>query len=127
MGARWESALPETVINGITFTPLNTPAELAQAGTRMGNCLATYWHRCRSGHSRVFIATSDKILQAAVELVNQNNTWSVRQMETPGRRTPTTKVDEASQRLAYQYTEVEASNLKAQSNAAFAQTVPAGP
>lgn len=51
---RWESALPETVIDGIVFTPLNDGKALTLEGHEMDHCIASYMDSCRSENYRVY-------------------------------------------------------------------------
>lgn len=50
----WDSALPETVINGITFTPLTDTRALAQEAYEMKHCVSSYADLCINGTYRVF-------------------------------------------------------------------------
>ena len=100
---QWESALPETVINEVTFTPLNSPAELTRTGDRMGNCIATYWRRCNDGDSRIFAASQGDTLRAAVELINRYDKWTVNQIESPGRGPVENEITRSAALLARAY------------------------
>jgi hypothetical protein len=50
----WNSAVPETVIEGITFTSLNTSREVAVEGYEMHHCVGQYTRMCHTGKYRVY-------------------------------------------------------------------------
>lgn len=51
---RWESALPETVIDGIVFRPINDGKTLVLEGHEVDHCIASYINKCQSGIYRVY-------------------------------------------------------------------------
>jgi len=50
----WDSTLPSTVIDGITFTPLTSSFALLHEGETMQHCVASYADLCQSNRYRVF-------------------------------------------------------------------------
>lgn len=50
----WTSLVPETVIDDITFTPLNTSREVAVEGYQLHHCVGQYSGWCHSGKYRAF-------------------------------------------------------------------------
>lgn len=50
----WNSVLPSTVIDGITFTPLTSSLALLHEGKTMQHCVASYTDLCLSNRYRVF-------------------------------------------------------------------------
>ena len=103
--SKWESALPQTTIDGIVFTPLRTAMELQKAGGRMDNCLATFYHRCEQGESIIFTARLGPSKEAAVELVRIDSDWRVGQVELVKRATPAPTLRAAAAKLARKYQE----------------------
>ena len=55
--ASWTSLVDLVNIDGLSFAPVTNGPRLAFLGSRMGNCLATYWSSCNQGISRIFTAT----------------------------------------------------------------------
>lgn len=51
---KWDSLLPETVIDGVVCTPLTDTRALAQEGHEMSHCVGTYSDRCSQGICRIF-------------------------------------------------------------------------
>ena len=81
--ASWTSLVDLVNIDGLSFAPVTNGPRLAFLGSRMGNCLATYWSSCNQGISRIFTATSNGSLHAAVQLVNNHGHWAPGQAQAP--------------------------------------------
>ena len=88
LATAWESTLPETAIGDFVFTPVTTGRALAALGETMGNCLATFWDRCQSGHSRIFTVreTQAEKHTAAAEIQRDGTAWRGGQLEGHHRR-----------------------------------------
>lgn len=101
----WESAMGETLIGKTKFTPVTDARRLVQLGNSMGNCLSTFWDRCKQGTSRIFTAhdAKDQKLLAAVELMSHSGIWTTGQIEGPARSSYPAHVDRDATQLARQY------------------------
>lgn len=52
--AVWESLVPETIIDGVRFVPLNTAMAVAIEGAQQHHCVGDYADSCAKGHYRVY-------------------------------------------------------------------------
>ena len=114
MAASWESSLPETTIDDFVFTPVTTGKELSTLGRTMGNCLATFWGRCQSGHSRIFTIREPggRKHTAAVEIQKHGNTWERGQLEGHHRSRVSDAMKEATAALPGKYQKVHGKSEK---------------
>lgn len=51
---KWDSLLPETVIDGVVCRPLTDSKALAEEGSEMSHCISSYAVHCHQGTYRVF-------------------------------------------------------------------------
>ena len=80
----WTSALPETEIDGVTFTPLTSSYQLAVEGYEMHHCVGDYDRYCADGNARIFAVRDASGARYTLELIMQNSKpkkVEVRQLE----------------------------------------------
>ena len=101
--ASWESLIPETVINDVTFTPVTRGRELINLGSTMRNCIGSYVTRCVQGTCRIFLATTPTRAYAALEIRIDGDTCYQGQLEAPRRGSPPVRARKAAQQLVDLY------------------------
>lgn len=78
--AVWQSLVPATSIDGITFTPLNTAADLAAEGHSQRHCVGGYVHVCASGSYRAYSVAEPDGRRSTLGLsVDRRGRWSIDQ------------------------------------------------
>lgn len=85
---------------GLVFTALRTPREIADEGSAMRHCVATYIRSVFDGNSHIVSVTKDDRRVATLELAGprSNQKWAVRQLRGP-RNSPVSPVIESGCRL----------------------------
>jgi hypothetical protein len=76
----WQSLVPTTTIAGITFTPLNSAADLAAEGHSQHHCIGGYVHSCAVGAYRAYSVVEPAGRRAPLGLsVGRRGRWSIEQ------------------------------------------------
>lgn len=75
----WQSLVPETTIDGIRFTPLNSGVDLATEGHAQHHCVGGYDHACASGGYRVYAVVDAEGKRSTLGLSVSRGRWGIDQ------------------------------------------------
>jgi hypothetical protein len=111
----WNSLIPQTQVDDLTFTPLTDERQLLQESLRMAHCVFSYGPRAAEGKSRLFSISRNHQHVATLEITPKGNSWQASQIRAYRNHPAEPQTDSASEELARQYTHAWSKNPKHQS------------
>lgn len=109
---KWDSLLPETVIDGVVCTPLTDSLALAEEGSEMSHCISSYAGHCQQGTYRVFALKEPDGTRSTLGIWLNGKEVSLDQHRGPHNSAVSRKAAAAAKRLLKTYGQALAAKLE---------------